>query len=389
MIRYTCKFTLRKDHRRADGTYPLLLQAFLGGHRVRIRMDLYLRAEEWDDSRQSARVPKDREKEARVNAIVAKYRGRVEEMFYEARMSGVALSPQAFAEELDNKPALDSLAEFIEKEIERERLDKEESTVKQYRSTLMHLRGFRPAATFGDVSFEFVQGFDRYMRGRKVGDNARAKYHTVLRKFILLAQKKRRRVPNPYEVFKIRSVAVERVWLSVEEVDALVRLYRSWDLGEPLQVALRQFLFQCVASVRVSDIHLLTRADLEGEMLVLIPRKTKRTRKVVRIPLSQFAMQLIAEGGGKGEMLFDCPADQTVNYRLKEIAAVAGIKKHLTTHVGRHTFGFLYLLMGGKVEELREIMGHSKLETTMVYTHTDHDRKVAGVRRFDEVFRVT
>lgn len=351
-------------------------------------MDLYLREGEWDDARQLARVPKDREKEARVNAIAAKYRGRVEEMFYEARMSGVPLSPQAFAEELDNKPALDSLAEFVAKEIEKERADKEESTVKQYRSTLMHLRWYRADATFADISFDFVQGFDRYMRGRKVGDNARAKYHTVLRKFILLAQRRRRRVTNPYEQFKIRSVAVERVWLSVEEVDALVVLYRSATLGGQLQQALRQFLFQCVTSVRVSDIHLLTRGDLEGDMLILMPKKTKRTRKVVRIPLSKFAGQLIAEGGGKGELLFDCPADQTVNYRLKEIAAIAGIKKHLTTHVGRHTFGFLYLLMGGKVEELREIMGHSKLETTMIYTHTDHDRKVAGVRKFDEVFRV-
>ena len=389
MIRYTYKFCIRKDHRRADGTYPLMLQAFLGGHRVRIRMDLYLRAEEWDDARQSARVPKDREKEARVNAIVAKYRGRVEEMFYEARMSGVALSPQSFAEELDNKPALDSLAEFVEKEIEKERADKEPSTVKQYVSMLGHLRAFRHDATFPDISFEFVQEFDRHMRRRKVGDNARAKYHTVLRKFILLAQRKRRRVPNPYEQFKVRSVPVDRVWLTVEEVDALVRLYRSGELGDQLQRALRQFLFQVVASVRVSDIHLLRRGDIEGDMLVLMPKKTRRQRKIVKIPLSDFARQLIAEGGGKGDFLFDAPADQTVNYRLKEIAVIAGIKKRLTTHVGRHTFGFLYLLMGGKVEELREIMGHSKLETTMVYTHTDHDRKVAGVRRFDEVFRVS
>ena len=143
-----------------------------------------------------------------------------------------------------------------------------------------------------------------------------------------------------------------------------------------------------MASVRVSDVHLLTRADIQGDLLVLMPRKTKRQRKVVTIPLSKFARQLIAEGGGKGDLLFDAPADQTVNLRLKEVAGIAGIKKHLTTHEGRHTFGFLYLLMGGKVEELREIMGHSKMETTMIYTHTDHDRKVAGVKRFDEVFRV-
>lgn len=388
MIRYTCKFSLRKDRRRKDGTYPLLLQAFLGGNRIRIRMDLYLREEEWDDIKQSARVPKDREKEARVNAIVAKYRGRVEEMFFEARMSGQALSAQAFAEELDNKPALESLTEFFEKEIEKERADKEPSTVKQYVSTLGHLKAFRPDATFSDISFDFVQGFDRHMRSRKIGDNARAKYHTVMRKFILLAQRKRRRITNPYELFKVRSVAVERTWLNVEEVDALVTLYKSETLGEVLQRALRQFLFQVVASVRVSDIHRLTRQEVHGEMLVLIPQKTQRQRKVVTIPLSALALRLIAEGGGKGEFLFAAIADQTVNNCLKEIARISGIKKRLTTHVGRHTFGFLYLLMGGKVEELREIMGHSKLETTMVYTHTDHDRKVAGVRKFDEVFRV-
>jgi len=389
MIRYTYKFTLRKDHRRADGTYPLLLQAFLGGHRVRIRMDLYLRAEEWDDGRQVARVVKDREKEARVNAIVAKYRGRVEEMFYEARMSGAALSPKAFQEELDNRPALDLLAAFVEKEIEKERLDKEPSTVKQYVSTLTHLRGFRADATFSDVSFEFVQDFDRYLRKKKIGDNARAKYHTVLRKFILLAIRKKRRISNPYEQFKVRSVPVERTWLTVEEVDLLVGLYKSGTLGEQLQQALRLFLFQVVASVRISDIHLLRRADLQGDLLVLMPRKTKRQRKVVSIPLSNFARQLIADGNGRGDQLFEDFRDQTTNARLKELAVVAGVKKHLTTHVGRHTFGFLYLLMGGKVEELREIMGHSKMETTMIYTHTDHDRKVAGVKKFDEVFRVS
>ena len=388
MIKYTAKFVLRKDHRLADNTYPIVLQAFLGGTRVRIRMDLYVLEAEWDEARQVCRIPKDREKESRINAILAKYRGRVEEMFYEARMSGAALSAPAFQEELDNRPALDSLVSFIEKEIEKERTDREASTVKQYVSTVKHLKEFRPAATFADISFEFVQDFDRHMKRKKIGDNARAKYHTILRKFILLAQKKRRRVPNPYEQFKVRSVAVERVWLSVEEVDTLVKLYQAATLGEQLQRALRHFLFQVVTSVRISDLHLLTRSDVEGDLLVFSPQKTRRQRKVVKIPLSKLAKQLIREGEGKGDFLFDMPADATTNIRLKEIARAAGIKKRLTTHVGRHTFGFLYLLMGGKIEELREIMGHSKMETTQIYTHTDHDRKVAGVLKFDQVFLV-
>jgi integrase/recombinase XerD len=388
MIRYTYKFSLRKDHRRADGSFAVFLQVFLGGSRVRVRMDLYLRESEWDDAKQVCRISSDREREARVNAVLAKTRSRVEELFFEARISGSALTPSRFVDEVDNRPALDSLAEFVEKEIEKERADKEASTVKQYVSTLKHLRAYAPSAAFADVSFEFVQGFDRYLRKAGIGDNARAKYHTVLRKFILLAQKKRRRVTNPYEMFKVRSVAVERVWLTVEEVNSLVALYRAQTLGEQLQRALRHFLFQVVTSVRVSDLHHLSKDDIEGGLLVFSPQKTKRQRKVVKVPLSGLARQLIADGGGKAGRLFDVPADATTNLRLKEVGAAAGLKKRLTTHVGRHTFGFLYLLMGGKVEELREIMGHSKLETTQVYTHTDYDRKVAGVLKFDEVFKV-
>jgi site-specific recombinase XerD len=105
------------------------------------------------------------------------------------------------------------------------------------------------------------------------------------------------------------------------------------------------------------------------------------------VPLSALALRLIAESGSKSTKLFNVTDEQQMNRHLKEIAAAAGINKNITTHVGRHTFGFLYLAMGGKVEELREILGHSKIETTMVYSHTDYSRKVEGVRRFDEIFR--
>jgi integrase/recombinase XerD len=388
MIKYTYKFVLRTDHERKDGTYPIVLQAFIGGARVKIPMDLLVRKEEWDPNKEQAKIPKDRIRETRINTVLAKCRGRVEALFYEARMSETGMSAQTFIDEIDNKPTQASFILFIEREIENEKVDREASTVKTYVSTLNHLRAFQPAVSFSDLSFAFVQSFDRYLKGKKINDNARAKYHAVVRKFILLAQKKKKRIPNPYEEFKTRSVAAERVWLTVEEVDALAKLYRSQTLAPAMHRALRQFLFQIVSSLRVSDVRQLTRADISGDLMVITPQKTKYVHKVVKIPLSQLAKQLIREGEGKGELVFLSMPDQTVNLHLKDVAKIAGISKHLTTHVGRHTFAFLYLLMGGKVEELREILGHSKLETTLIYTHTDHDKKVAGMLKFDEILRV-
>lgn len=373
----------------ADGTCALVLQCFLGGHRVRIRLDVYVRPEEFDAVRQMVRIPKDRQREQRINAVLAKYKSRVEELFFEARVTGQAISPKEFTEEIDTKPSLGSFIEFVEKESEKEKSEMADATIKGYGTVVMWLRKFRPDVTFSDVSFSFVQEFDRYLKVRKIDDNSRAKYHRILRKFILLAIRKRRRIKNPYgaDGFKIKEVNVERTWLTIEEVARLAALYDSDKLGRVLRKTLRHFLFQCVTSVRISDLKRLDKSNIEGDMLVLIPEKTKRQRKVVKVPLSDLAKKLIADSESKTDMLFNPVADQTVNDHLKVIAKTAGINKDVTTHVGRHTFGFLYLQMGGKVEELREILGHSKIETTMVYTHTDYARKVEGVKKFDSIFK--
>jgi integrase/recombinase XerD len=389
MIKYTHKITMRKDFVLADGTCALVMQCFLGGHRVRLRLDLYARPDEFDQVRQLVRIPKDRPREQRINTVLAKYKSRVEEMFFEARVTGQAISPKEFVEELDTKPALGSFIEFIVRESEKEKGERAESTIKTYNTVVMNLRKFRPDVTFSDITFSFIQEFDRFLKTNKIDDNSRAKYHKIVRKFVLLAIRKRRRIKNPYGAngFIIKEVDVERTWLTIEEVAKLAKLYDDKILSKGLHITLRHFLFQCVTSMRISDLKRLDRSNIEGDMLVLIPEKTKRLRKIVKVPLSKLAKRMIADSDSKTDKLFNPVTDQTANEHLKEIAKAAGIDKDISTHVGRHTFGFLYLQMGGKVEELREILGHSKIETTMVYTHTDYTRKVAGVNKFDEIFK--
>lgn len=348
-------------------------------------MDLTATEAEWDERKEAVKC-KDKARELRTNAILNKNRSTIEELFYDARLNGTPISAKAFQEIIDTKPNEQNFLEFLEREIQNEVTDREASTVKTYRTLLGHLKAFWPDASFGDISYDFIQRFDRWLKGKGIGDNARAKYHTLLRKFVLIAKKKKRRLENPYEQWKIKSVEVQRTWLNVDEVHRLTKLYRDKSLPNPLQEALRHFLFQVVASVRISDIHKIKHTDIEGPMLIFAPQKTKGHNKIVKIPLSQLARELIADGEGQDGFIFDPPADALTNLRLKDIARIAGISKRLTTHVGRHTFGFLYLLMGGKVEELREIFGHSKLETTQVYTHTDHDKKMAGVLKFDSIF---
>ena len=58
---------------------------------------------------------------------------------------------------------------------------------------------------------------------------------------------------------------------------------------------------------------------------------------------------------------------KTVYRRLFQRAGIPGPK--LGAHTLRHTFATMYLRAGGGVRQLQSILGHSKLETTMIYVH--------------------
>jgi integrase/recombinase XerD len=58
---------------------------------------------------------------------------------------------------------------------------------------------------------------------------------------------------------------------------------------------------------------------------------------------------------------------------VRDCAAKAGIKKHVTPHVFRHTFATQLVKNGADITAVRKMLGHSCLSVTQIYT------KVAGV----------
>lgn len=69
-------------------------------------------------------------------------------------------------------------------------------------------------------------------------------------------------------------------------------------------------------------------------------------------------------------MVLPVITNQKMNAYLKEIADLARIEKHLTTHLARHTFATLSLSNHVPIESISKMLGHSDIRTTQIYAKT-------------------
>ena len=103
----------------------------------------------------------------------------------------------------------------------------------------------------------------------------------------------------------------------------------------------------------------------------------KRKPMPIQVPISDPLRQLLRNIVGtrkKGPVFEKLCADQTMNKYLKEIAAIAGIDKHITHKVGRHTFATIFLRKTKDIASLKE---------TLVYAHVLNESKQEGVQCFN------
>lgn len=86
------------------------------------------------------------------------------------------------------------------------------------------------------------------------------------------------------------------------------------------------------------------------------------------IPLLEIPLNIIRKYRKLGsDKLLPMHTNQKINEYLKEIANLCGIKKKLTTHCLRHTFGTIMLTKGVSIESVSKMLEHTNITTTQIY----------------------
>lgn len=179
----------------------------------------------------------------------------------------------------------------------------------------------------------------------------------------------------------LKGTTYEREFLSVEEVKKLIDTpCRRPDIKGA-------FLFSCFCGLRISDVRSLQWKHVvtTGEKMYLKITQFK-TRRPLTIPLSRQAIKWMPERANAGEDDYIFPPLSKNMTVLDDWAKEAGIKKHVTFHVSRHTFATMELTMGADIYTTSKLLGHTSVATTQIYAKVINSKKEEAVSLLDGAF---
>ena len=172
------------------------------------------------------------------------------------------------------------------------------------------------------------------------------------------------------------------VFASVEEVN---RIMQSFDDSQPQEIfrhALLELMYAC--GLRVSEVCSLTynRVDLDTGMVRVLGKGSKERL----VPIARGSIPILIRYRdtvrptwvkGRTQLFFVNRFGRRVTPRSVELLMEQkrrelGIKKKLTPHKMRHSYATHMLQGGADLRSIQEMLGHSDIQTTEIYTHVQN-----------------
>lgn len=362
---FSCKIILA-DHTKVDGARHVYLQAIIDRKRAIVPLGFYVKEDSFDARRQCMKTwhPNAKTFDTEFQLAITKANNIASKF----RIENMPLTPEAFKNEFKNPASTMDLIKFITEELEIKRLKIAPNTFKQHTTVINKLREFRKVIPFGHITIQLIQKFENFLIEKGNGAPTVNKLLKIVKQYLDEARKKGIVFKDPFVSIKIKTFKSNRIGLTQNEVDKLDGYYEKPGTLPSHKKLLRYFLFSCFTGVRISDIKVITWNHINDDLLEFVPVKTKYMNEQVSIPLT-FAKKYLPTFKKGNAPIFNTFADAVSNRYIKEICKDLDIKKHVTYHTSRHTFGSL-LAESGDIVAVQKMMGHGDIKTTMGYVHT-------------------
>ncbi|WP_370477338.1 site-specific integrase [Tamlana flava] len=262
------------------------------------------------------------------------------------------------------KHYLESLKKLIGIDVQRGTWVKFDYAFKHVKAFIKHKYN-RNDYPLKKLKLQFLADFEYYLKTEKgLGQATINKMIQRFRKPIRIAVAQGNLDKDPFMLYKAKRTKNSIVFLSPEELKKL----ENHEFSQPrLKFVKDLFVFCCYTGLPYREL-----MDLEPKHIVIgfdgnrwIKMQRQKTSKALSIPLLPEAEAVLDLYFGNRVYIFPRITNQKYNSYLKEIGAILGIDKKLTTHMARRTFASTVLLYNDvPMVIVSELLGHSNMKIT-------------------------
>lgn len=380
---FTLTFMVRKSQQKRTGEVPIFARITISGQRTEFNINRSVDLENWNTSRGMAKGRS--KKDIELNKYLDSIRVRLSEIHARLLQDEAVINPiilkQHFLGNIEGPKMLcavfrDVIAQYRDKlergDICKSTLLRWERCEKYLSEFLAHREGVADIP-IKKLTSGMIDDFEHFLRVNKEnGNNAAVKYIRYLKKVTRVAIANKWLSEDPFIDKRYTRTVANREALTEKEVRSIMALNLT---ALPRLDQVRDiFIFCCFTGLAFVDISTLTRnqiiEDEHGECW--IRKNRQKTDELSCIPLLDIPRRIadkyknhptvIAKG-----VVLPVISNQRMNSYLAEIATLAKVHKHLTTHIARHTFATVSLRNHVPLETISKMLGHSDIQTTQIY----------------------
>ena len=254
--------------------------------------------------------------------------------------------------------------------------------VRKYVAEFIKFQYKRSDMAMNELTEEFIRDFCLYLKNVVGLTQSTILIYSIPLKHIVTAAHYNGKIPrNPFAMYHVDPDHKEREFLTLDELTAMTEI----KLEDPNMAFARDlFVFGCWTGISFIDTKNLTEDNIcmiNGAPWIV--SKRQKTGVPFQVKLMDIPMQIVERYKPlrKDSHLFNIGRLDTINKRIKKVAAMCGIKKRISYHVSRHSFAVLSLEYGMPIETVSKILGHTNITTTQIYakvtsTKLEHDISV-------------
>ncbi|MBN2073707.1 MAG: site-specific tyrosine recombinase XerD [Actinobacteria bacterium] len=262
-----------------------------------------------------------------------------------------------------------------------------ENTLKSYERDLKHLGEYlekNPALDYREITHDGILGFLKYLY-TVMSDNSVSRVLSTMRGFYKFMVREKKVSCNPW--LNITNPRTAKKIIDILDINEVENFLNSIPVSTPCQLrdkAMFEVLYSC--GLRVSELISLKIDEIDFEQMILrFMGKGDRERVV---PLGEVASHHLKkylkaaryriEREKKTDYVFLNSRGLKMTRQgfwkiLKKYAMKASINKNVYPHIFRHSFATHLLQRGADLRTVQELLGHSSISTTEIYTNLNRE----------------